>query len=196
MRTRSRLLSILVLLAGATFAAAAALAAPEISGRRLSIGEADTQRFLDGRFPHRQGALGGLIEVTVSDPVLAIPPGDRMHLAMNLGVATAGGDSVPLGTITLSSALRYDVGQGSFFLDQPRIDRFRQTGSGEDLSPGSRDLVNAWLSNYALSQPVYRIEPELAAALGGLQVESATVENGRLVVTFNRDIGTAVPRLP
>ena len=111
---------------------------------------------------------------------------------MDLGVATAGGDSVPLGTLTLSSALRYDAGQAAFFLDQPRIDRFKQAGSGEDLSPGSRELINAWLSSYAVSQPVYRIEPELAAALGGVKVESAAVENGRLVLTFDRDIGGAL----
>jgi len=189
MKTHARPLSLLLLLAAATFAAATAIAAPEIGGKRLSIGADDAQAFLDGRFPHRQGALGGLIEVTVSNPLLAIPPGDRVLLAMDLGVATAGGDSVPLGTLTLSSGLRFDAGQGGFFLDQPRIDRFKQAGSGEDLSPGSRELINAWLSSYAVSQPVYRIEPELAAALGGVKVESAAVRDGRLVVTFDRDIG-------
>lgn len=192
MRTRPQLLSLAALLVGALFVAVAAVAAPEISGRRLSIGADDAQAFLDGRFPHRQGALGGLIEVTVSKPRVAIPSGQRMLLAMDLGVATAGGDTVPLGTLTLSSGLRFDPGQGGFFLDQPRIDRFKQAGSGEDLSPGSRDLVNAWLSSYAANQPVYRIEPELAAALGGVKVESAAVENGRLVVTFDRDIGATL----
>lgn len=192
MQTHVRLLSLLVLVAGTAFAAAAVIAAPEISGRRLSIDAADAQGFLDGRFPHRQGALGGLVEVTVDKPRLAIPPGNRVLLSMDLGVSTAGGDAVPLGTLTLSSGLRFDAGQGAFFLDQPRIDRFRQTGTGEDLSPGSRDLLNAWLSSYAANQPVYRIEPELASALGGVQVESAAVENGRLVVTFNRDIGGAL----
>ena len=193
MKSHARPLSLLLLLAAAALAAATAIAAPEIEGRRLSIGADDAQAFLDGRFPHRQGALGGLVEMTVSNPLLAIPSGDRVLLAMDLGVTTAGGDSVPLGTLTLSSGLRFDAGQGGFFLDQPRIDRFRQAGSGEDLSPGSRELINAWLSSYAASQPVYRIEPELAAALGGVKVESAMVRDGRLVVTFDRDIG-GIPR--
>ena len=188
MRTHARPLSLLVLLAGTMLAMATAIAAPKIEGRRLSVGANDAQGFLDGRFPHRQGALGGMIEVTVSNPLVAMPAGNRVLLAMDLGVATAGGDSIPLGTLTLSSALRFDPGQGAFFLDQPRVDRFKQAGSGEDLSPGSRELINAWLSSYAVNQPVYRIEPALTAALGGVKVESATVENGRLVVTFDRDI--------
>ncbi|AKC87646.1 DUF1439 domain-containing protein [Pseudoxanthomonas suwonensis] len=193
MHARRLLLSTLALLAA--IASAAAIAAPEVSGRRIAIGEADAQRFLEGRFPHRQDALGGLVEVTASNPLLAIPPGDRMHLAVDLAVSTAGGGPVPLGTLALTSALRYDTAQGAFFLDQPRIDDFRQAGGGAGLSAASREVLNSWLADYARSQPVYRIEPELAALLGDLQVQSAGVENGRLVVTFNQDIGFLAPAL-
>lgn len=173
-----------------------ALAAPQLDGRRLSVDEADAQQFLDGRFPVTQDALGGLFAVTASQPRLAIPAGTRMRLAFDLALATAGGAPTPMGKVDLSSALRYDAAQQAFFLDQPRIDAFHAPDGSDGLDVGSRALLNAWLSDYAVTQPVYRIEPALGALLGDLQVESAGVEGGRLVVTFNRDLGTMAPAPP
>jgi hypothetical protein len=174
-------------------AATAAPAAPEVSGRRVSVQAADAQAFLEGRFPQRQDALGGLVEVTVSKPRLAIPPGQRMQLGLDLALATAGGAPVPMGAMVLTSALRYDATQRAFFLDQPRIDAFHPAGGGGDLDDSSRQLLNAWLTDYARDEPVYRIEPAIAALLGGLEVESAGIEGGRLVVTFNQELGGLAP---
>lgn len=164
------------------------LAAPQVSGRQVSIPAADAQLFLEGRFPHSQDMLGGLVEVTASQPRLALPPGTRMQLGMDVALATAGGTPVPMGNLVLTSALRYDGTQRAFFLDQPQIDAFHPVGGGEGLSDSSRALLNAWLADYARSEPVYRIDPALAALLGGLEVQSAGVRDGRLVVTFNRDV--------
>jgi hypothetical protein len=170
-------------------------AAPEISGRRVSVQAADAQAFLEGRFPQRQEALGGLLEVTISQPRLAIPPGQRMQLGLDLALATAGGAPVPMGNMILTSALRYDTTQRAFFLDQPRIDSFQPVGGGDSLDDGSRQLLNAWLTDYARNEPVYRIDPAIAALLGGMEVESAGIEDGRLVVTFNQELGGLAPAL-
>jgi hypothetical protein len=176
-------------------AATAAFAAPEISGRRVSVEAADAQAFLEGRFPQQEDALGGLVEVTLSRPRLAIPPGPRMQLALDLALATAGGAPVPMGNMILTSALRYDTAQRAFFLDQPRIDSFQPVGGGDSLDDSSRQLLNAWLTDYARNEPVYRIDPAIAAMLGGLAVESAGIEDGRLVVTFNQELGGLAPAL-
>jgi hypothetical protein len=168
-------------------------AAPQVEGRRVSVSQGDAQDFLDSRFPVAQDALGGLLEVTASHPRLAIPAGSRMRLAFDRAVATAGGTPVPMGNAVVTSALHYDPAQKAFFLAQPRIDAFHAAGGGEGLSDGSRDLLNAWLADYARSQPVYRIEPAIAALLGDLQVESAGIQDGRLVVTFNREVGGLAP---
>jgi hypothetical protein len=169
--------------------ACTALAAPQVDGRQVRVPAADAQQFLDGRFPHRQDMLGGLAEVTVSRPRLAIPPGDRMQLGLDVALATAGGTPVPMGQLVLTSALRYDTAQRALFLEQPRIEAFHPTGGGEGLDQASRSLLNAWLVDYSRREPVYRIDPALAALVGGLDVSSAGVEDGQLVVTFNQDIG-------
>lgn len=169
--------------------AGASLAAPQIDGRQVRVPAADAQQFLAGQLPHRQDMLGGLAEVTVSRPELAIPPGTRMQLGLDVAVAMAGGAPVPMGRLELTSALRYDPAQRALFLEQPRIEEFRPSGGGQGLDEASRGLLNAWLVDYARKEPVYRIDPALAAMVGGLDVASAGVENGQLVVTFNQDIG-------
>jgi len=181
---RSPLFALLAL----ALTASTAWATPQIDGRTVGVPASDAQQFLEGRFPHRQDMLGGLAEVTVSRPQLAIPPGTRMQLGLDVALATAGGAPVPMGQLVLTSALRYDNAQRAFFLDQPRIETFHPTGGGEGLDDASRSLLNAWLVDYARREPVYRIDPALAAMLGGLDVQSAGIRDGKLVVTFNQDI--------
>jgi hypothetical protein len=113
---------------------------------------------------------------------------------MDLALATAGGAPVPMGQMILTSALRYDTGQRAFFLDQPRIDEFHPAAGG-GLDEDSRNLLNLWLADYARKEPVYRIDPAIAALLGGMEVQSAGVRDGRLVVAFNQDIGAAASAL-
>ncbi|WP_372014704.1 DUF1439 domain-containing protein [Pseudoxanthomonas sp. 10H] len=187
-RIRFPAIALLLLALAAAFVASAA---PRLAGREVSIDAADAQQFLEGRFPHRQDVLGGLFEVSVSRPQLALPPGTRLRLDMDLALATAGGTPVPMGRLQLTSALRYDTAQRAFFLDQPRIDDFRPASGSGTLDESSRGLLNAWLADYAREEPLYRIDPTVAALLGGLDVRSAGVRDGRLVVTFNQDIGAA-----
>jgi hypothetical protein len=193
-RAASFLASLLFALCAAT-ATFAASAAPQVSGREVSIAAADAQQFLEGRFPHRQDVLGGLFGVTVSRPRLSIPPGTRLQLGMDLALATAGGAPVPMGQMVLTSALRYDAAQRAFFLEQPRIDDFRPAAGSGGLDDDSRNLLNLWLADYARKEPVYRIDPAIAALLGGMEVQSAGVRDGRLVVAFNQDIGAAASAL-
>lgn len=189
MRVHSRLATIALLLLTLLSMATHAAAEPRIDGRRVAIPAADAQQFLEGRFPHRQDLLGGMAEVTVSQPQLSIPPGDRLRFGMDLALATLGGAPAPMGHLLLSSSLRYDTGGRAFFLDQPRIEAFHPAGGGEGLDEQTRVLLDAWLADYARSEPVYRIDPAVAALLGGLEVESAGVADGSLVVTFNQDVG-------
>ena len=114
---------------------------------------------------------------------------------MDLALGTLGGTHAPLGHLQLSSALRYDATGRAFYLDQPRIERFDPARGGQGLDDQTRVLLDAWLADYARSEPVYRIDPALAALLGGVQVESAGVADGSLVVTFNQDIGAMADAL-
>ena len=190
-----RLTSTVILLAGLLLLAAAPVARAaglQVEGRRLSVGAADMQSFIETRFPLRYAPLGPLLALDVSRPRLSLPPGPRLRLLLDLAVAT-GGAPVPLGTAELSSALRYDPAGQAFHLDQPRIERFLPASGQGRLDESGRGLLNAWLADYARTEPVYRIDPALAAMLGGLQVQDVAIADGRLAVTFDRDLGAIAP---
>ncbi|MCS4233843.1 DUF1439 domain-containing protein [Stenotrophomonas rhizophila] len=185
----SRLAACTVLIA----AAVGAQAAPSVSGRQLSVGASDVQQYLDGSFPRTQDALGGLIAMTMSHPQLTLPQGNRLDLGFDVAMATAGSAPAPLGKVKLSSGLRYDAQTQGFHLDQPTVDDFTPANNGGRLDSRTRSLLNAWLTDYARREPIYKIDPTVASVLGALQVQSAQVQNGKLVVTFNQDLGKLVP---
>jgi len=174
-------------------AAVGAQAAPSIEGRQLSVGAADVQEYLDSSFPRTQDALGGLVALTMSHPQLSLPAGERLNLGMDVALATAGGTPATLGKVKLSSGLRYDAQTQGFHLEQPSMDDFVPAQQGARLDSRTRALLNAWLSDYARREPIYRIDPAMAGLLGTLQVQSAQVKDGRLQVTFNQDLGTMIP---
>ncbi|MBD7954810.1 DUF1439 domain-containing protein [Stenotrophomonas sp. Sa5BUN4] len=174
-------------------AAIGAQAAPSIEGRQLSVGASDVQQYLEGSFPRTQDALGGLIALTMSHPQLTLPAGERLNLGMDIALATAGGAPAKLGTVKLSSGLRYDQQTQGFHLQQPTMEDFVPAQQGARLDSRTKSLLNAWLGDYAQREPIYRIDPAVAGLLGTLQVQSAQVKNGRLQVTFNQDLGTMVP---
>ena len=174
-------------------AAIGAQAAPSIDGRQLSVGAGDVQEYLESSFPRTQDALGGLIALTMSHPQLSLPAGERLNLGMDVALATAGGAPARLGTVKLSSGLRYDQQTQGFHLQQPSMDDFVPAQQGARLDSRTRSLLNAWLTDYAQREPIYKIDPAVAGLLGTLQVQSAQVKDGRLQVTFNQDLGTMVP---
>lgn len=91
-------------LAGSMLALALAMpitsawAAPQIQGKQISVQASDLQQYLGGRFPQTHDTLGGLLAMTVSNPALSLPPGDRLKMAFDLAVATAGGAPARLAT--------------------------------------------------------------------------------------------------
>ncbi|MTI74476.1 DUF1439 domain-containing protein [Stenotrophomonas acidaminiphila] len=174
--------------------ATSANAAPQVSGRRLLVDAADVQHYLDGSFPRSQKALGGLLAMTVSQPRLTLPAGSRLNLQFDLAMAAAGGAPMPVGNVQLSSGLRYDAQTRGFHLEQPTVDAFRPAMAGAELDAGTRGLLNTWLADYARREPIYRIEPAIANVMGALQVKSVGIENGRIAVDFNQNLGTLLPQ--
>ena len=188
-------LSILLapVMAAALLFAPGAFAAPQLDGKRLTIGADDVQSYLDGSFPRSQSALGGLMALSMSAPKLTLPTGSRLQLGMDVGVSTAGGAPVPLGSVTLSSALRYDAQTRGFHLVEPSIEDFRAVSGAGQLDSRTRSLLNTFLADYARREPIYRIDPTIASVLGTLQVKSVGIENGRIAVQFNQNLKSLIP---
>ncbi len=174
MNFRSLLLPAVACVAMAT----SAHASPQVSGRKLMVDAADV----------------GLLALTVSQPRLTLPAGNRLNLQFDLAMAAAGGAPTQVGNVQLSSSLRYDATTRGFHLEQPTVDAFRPAMAGAELDSGTRGLLNSWLADYARREPIYRIDPAIANVMGALQVKSVGIENGRIAVDFNQDLGRLVPQ--
>jgi hypothetical protein len=167
---------------------------PEISGNQASVGAAQIQQYLAGEFPQQHEALGGLLTLTVSDPVLSIPAdGQRLHLEFSAAAGSGGSAPTPVGRLSMSSGLRYDPQKMALLLDQPTLDGIQPASPGQRVDSRTQMLINLWLADYARDEPLYQLDEATRAMLGDLQVESTSIENGRVVVRFNQDIGAMMP---
>lgn len=145
---------------------------------------AQLQRSLDRRFPRTFDKLGGLVSVTMANPRLSIPPGEsRLRLEFDLGLGALGGEGATTGHLALASGLRYDAGTQGLHLEDPELLQFDLPGSGSLLKGGARGVVNSLLAEYARSEPVYRLEPDLLDKLpAGRRIERVAIERGAAVV--------------
>jgi hypothetical protein len=169
--------------------------AQTIKGSEVSVTGEEVQQYLSAEFPQDYDALGGLLTLTLSDPQLSIPAhGQRLMLGVDAKAASGGGAASPIGRLWLSSGLRFDPQRRALLLDQPALDRIDAASPGQEVDGRTQMLINLWLSDYAQKEPLYQLDSATAASLGDLQVVSTAIENGRVVVRFNRDIG-AVPDL-
>ena len=66
--------------------------------------------------------------------------------------------------------------------------------AGGELDSSTRSLLNSWLADYARREPIYKIDPAIAQVMGALQVQSVGIENGRIAVNFNQNLGSFLPQ--
>lgn len=148
------------------------------------------QRYIDRRFPRTFDKLGGLVTITLTNPRVSIPSGDsRLHLAFDMGIGGLGGlagSGTPTGRLALASGLRYDGGTQGLHLDNPELLQFDLPGTGSLLKGGARGIVNSLLAEYARSEPVYQLEPDLLNKLpAGKRIERVAIDNGLVHVQLN-----------
>lgn len=164
--------------------------AQTVKGNEVSVTGKEVQQYLAAEFPQDYDALGGLLTMTLSDPQLSIPAeGQRLMLGIDAKAASAGGTATPIGRLWLSSGLRFDPQRQALLLDQPALDRIDAASPGQKVDGRTQMLINLWLADYAEKEPLYQLDSATTALLGNLQVVSTAIENGRVVVRFNRDIG-------
>lgn len=145
------------------------------------------QRSMDRRFPRSFDKFGGLVSVTLANPRLSIPPGDsRLRLEFDLGIGALGGSGNPTGHLALASGLRYDPRTQGLHLDNPELLHFNLPDSGSLLQGGARGIVNSLLAEYARSEPVHRLDPDLLARLpAGKRIGEVGIARGVVVVQLD-----------
>ncbi len=178
----------------ALLACSASVTAADLHDDELGVTAPQVQQYLQTAFPQDYEALGGLFTLTARDPELTIPAaGQRLQMAFTASAASAGGADAPVGRIRMSSGLRYDPPSRALYMEQPTLDQVQPATPGQRIDEQTRMLVNLWLADYARKEPIYRIDPALLADFGTLQVQSARIENGRIVVRFNQPVRTPEP---
>lgn len=164
--------------------------AAQPDSNEISVAAPQVQQYLDTAFPQEYEALGGLFTLTARDPKLTIPAfGERLVIDFSASATSAGGADTPVGRIVMSSGLRYDPQDNALYLDQPTLDDVRPASPGHRVDEQTRVLLNLWLTDYARKEPLYKLDPALLANLGGVNVESTRIQDGRIVVRFDQPVG-------
>ena len=165
----------------------------QAADNEFRIAAPQVQQYLGAAFPRQYDALGGLFTLTARDPEISIPPaGQRLQMAFSASASSGGGDDTAVGRIHLSSGLRYDSASYALYLDQPTVDEVQPASAAHRVDEQTRLLLNLWLADYAKKEPLYRLDPAMVSTLGGLQVESASIDNGNIVVRFNQPVDASV----
>lgn len=186
MRRPLTLLPVLVLLLAATACTSLGVMSAWLNDQ-VAFTAPQLQRQLDTRFPRTFDKLGGLVSVTLDQPRLTMPRGERrLRLDFDIGVDGVGADSRP-GHLALVSGLRYDPATRGLHLQDPELLQFDLPGSNALLQGGARGVVNRLLAEYARSEPIYRLDDDLLSKLpAGKRVGDVDVTDGRVVVHLAR----------
>jgi len=164
--------------------------AAEVQGNEILVSAPEVQKYLASVFPQDYDALGGLLTLTATDPQLAIPAtGQRLQMSFSATASSPGREPLPVGRIVMSSSLRYDPKAYALYLDQPTLDDVQPAAPGQRVDEQTRMLVNLWLADYAGEEPLYQLEPGVVSMLGDLNVESARIDNGHIVIRLNQEVG-------
>ncbi|HEY4582509.1 MAG TPA: DUF1439 domain-containing protein, partial [Lysobacter sp.] len=150
----------------------------------LSFSQQDIQQRLVKRFPRDYQRLGGLVTLTLMNPRLSIPPGERrLRVDFDMAVGALGHAArTPEGSFTLTSALRYDPATRGLHLFEPRIEDVQLTTLGGRMNGTLRGAVNEWLSDWSQKEPIYEFDDTLIGRLGARRVEGTKIQDGQVVV--------------
>ena len=175
-------------LLGSFLAACSSLGALGLLGDEVRFTPTQLQHSLDRNFPKHYDKLGGLVSLTLMNPRLSIPEGaDRLRVDFDVGLGALGSDSSrPSGRFALSSALRFDPATRGLHLEDPRLETVDVPGLGGAMNASSRALLNAWMSEYAREEPVYRFDNSLLDRLGSRRIGATEIANGHVTVHLDQ----------
>lgn len=187
---RRTFLRIAALAATATLLAGCAAldTAQALLGNQVAFTAPQLQAQLDRHYPRQYEQLGGLVELTVMNPRIALPEDStRLHLDFDVGVDGLGLRSDrTAGHFAITSGLRYDTRANALYLEEPELESAELPLLGGRMNATGRDLINGWLRDYARSEPVYRLDADLQDKLGARQVAGTLIQNGRVMIKLDR----------
>jgi len=175
--------------------AAAAVAAGWLLWRGeavISLGQTELQQAIQLGFPVEKTYLV-IVQVRLSDPVVTLrESSDRIELAVRVeaGIKDVGKPS--RGTADLSCRIRYEPSEGSFYADDPKVERLALDGHPEGLLEKSSGAVTWMLQGLLAHRPIYTLKAlDTARSVSKLDLKDVRVRDGRLRLTLGVDAASA-----
>jgi len=155
-------------------------------GSQVTFTQPQLQHALNRNFPKEYDKLGGLVSLRLTNPTLSIPyDSARLRLDFDVGLSAMGSSSLATsGHFALSSGLRFDPQTRGLHLQDPVIESVDVPALGGVMSGTSRELLSSWLDDYALEEPVYRLDNSLLDRISARRIDSTAIERGVVVINL------------
>ncbi|MEF9978983.1 MAG: hypothetical protein RR969_08480 [Thermomonas sp.] len=180
-----RFLPLLALLLAASLAACSSLGTSVLLGRDITFSAPQLQAQLDRKFPRDYKKLGGLLNFSLMNPRLSLPPGGRLHLEFDIGMGGPGGTRTPSGHFSVESGLRFDPGTRGLHMDQPQIVAVDVPALGGVMNDSARNMLNSWLLDYAREEPVYRLDDSTVGRMASRRIDRVDIDPGLITIRLD-----------
>ena len=180
-----RFATLLVLACIGLLAACSSLGTSVLLGRDIAFTAPQLQAQLDRKFPRDYKKLGGLLNFSLMNPRLSLPPGGRLHLDFDIGMGGPGSARTPSGHFSVESGLRFDPGTRGLHLDNPEIVGVDVTAIGGVMNDSARAMLNSWLLDYAREEPVYRLDDSTYGRIAARRIDGVAIESGLITLQLD-----------
>lgn len=183
--TMRKSIAFLALLLASLLAACSSLGTSVLLGRDIAFTAPQLQAQLDRKFPRDYKKLGGLLNFSLMNPRLSLPPGGRLHLEFDIGMGGPGAARTPSGHFSVESGLRFDPGTRGLHMDQPQIVAVDVPALGGVMNDSARNMLNSWLLDYAREEPVYRLDDSTVGRMASRRIERVDIDPGLITIRLD-----------
>jgi hypothetical protein len=151
----------------------------------VSLGRPELQQTIALGFPVEKTALA-VFRVRLSDPsVLLRESSDRLGLTAAAEVGLQGAGPPAKGTVELSCRIRYEAAKGSFYADDPRVERLTLDGHPHGLIESTAEALTGIVAGLLARSPIYTLPAAgLQHSVATLVLKDVRVRDGKLRLTL------------
>ena len=151
----------------------------------LKLNEKQLQERIERKFPAQHAYFPG-ITLKFTNPVVRLRDGtDRINFLVDVALNLLTKDALN-GTGEISGKVRYDQEKGQFYLDDARVEDLSVDGIPANFEQRVVEIANTIAREYITIIPVHTLDQSLKQSLVKRHLHSAEVQNGHLVLHFNK----------
>jgi hypothetical protein len=151
----------------------------------VSLGQTELQQAIALGFPVEKTYLA-LVHVRLSDPVVVLKENsDRIGLSVAVAVGLQGVGKPAQGSAELSCQIRYEPAEGSFYADDPSVDRLTLDGHTEGVLEKTTGAITWIVKGLLLHHPIYTFKAhDFGHSAAKLVLKDVRVQDGKLRLTL------------